>query len=189
MWLWSQCVSCIWTVNRAALLLICTKEEQRTVVHCLWVKGRGWNSQAQETEEGCHRMLICCMTMPTIIMLPIPRKPFRNRNLKLSTTHHTVQTLHLLIFIWLDPWRRIWEVTDLQMIMKWRKWWVINGISDDDQLLVIKHKTNNYNYINTRQCIVALSITFIITYTLKHSLQLSWSKFIYIYYSFYVQIL
>jgi hypothetical protein len=41
--------------------------------------------------------------------------------LKLLTTHHSVLTLHLLLFICLDPWRRIWDVAVLQMTTKWRK--------------------------------------------------------------------
>lgn len=55
-------------------------------------------------------------------LLPTSTKLFRNWNLKHLTTHHTAQTLQLLIFVWLDPWRRLWDITDLQMMTKRRNW-------------------------------------------------------------------
>jgi hypothetical protein len=93
--------------------------------HLEWYHNEGemkWSQRfAKNGQEDCCRALCHCTSMPALILLPIPRKPFRKWNLKLSTTHLTVQILLLPIFICRDFWRRLWKVAYLQMT-KQRKW-------------------------------------------------------------------
>jgi hypothetical protein len=71
--------------------------------------------------EDSHSNKMTRKIVLDLILLPVLGKPFGWWNVKISTIRHTVQTLHLRISICLDLWRRLSDVTDLQMRCSWRK--------------------------------------------------------------------
>lgn len=121
-WLWTLCIWCNGTVNTYTTVNL---YNGRTKDCGLLFIGRGhekgWNSQVQRTERKfvVGRSFVaqqclpsfCCPYQGTLHKLKSEAFSYPP-DLAPSDSHH------------LDPWRRLWKVTDLQMATRWRKWYM-----------------------------------------------------------------